>query len=223
MAHRGPMTDDAVLDHDSRAAGPNPMKRYLFSQFHRPRGPFGHLAGWILANRASNVQRGRFLVDLLELEADHRVLELGPGPGLALADAAERVTDGHLVAVDHSTTMLEQCADRNRGLVADGRLTLVNADARRLPEDLVDFDRIWAMNVWHFWPDAEEVVVELASRLAPGGRLVIGHQPRNRRSDAADSDAARRCLRDQMTDAGLVVDDRVLDLEPPAVFVIGRR
>ena len=217
------MSDDVIDRHDPRANGPNPVLRYLVSQFHRPRGPVGRLAGWVLANRSSNVERGRFLVDLLELEPGHRVLELGPGPGVALTAAAERITAGHLVAVDHSTTMLEQCAERNRDLLRDGRLTLVNADARRLPGDLIGFDRIWAMNVWHFWPDQDDAIADLARRLAPGGRLVIGHQPRNRGAGPADADAARRCLRDQMADAGLDPDDRVLDLDPPAVFVVGHR
>ncbi len=217
------MSSQPDLTNDDRAGRPNPVLRYLFSQFHKPRGPMGQVAGWVLANRGSNVERGRFLIDLLELEAGHRVMELGPGPGLALADAASRVTDGHLVAVDHSAVMLAQCRDRNRELLTDGRLTLVNADASRLPDDLRGFDRIWAMNVWHFWADQEKVIVDLASRLTDGGRLVIGHQPRGQASSPADADAARRCLRDQLTDAGLTVDDRVLELDPPAVFVIGRR
>jgi len=217
------MRSQPDVTNDDRAGSPNPVFRYLFSQFRRPRGPIGQLAGWILANRGSNIERGRFLVELLELESDHRVMELGPGPGLALADAASRITDGHLVAVDHSALMLAQCGDRNRALLDDGRLTLVNADASELPADLTGFDRIWAMNVWHFWPDQEEVIVDLASRLADGGRLVIGHQPRGQASAPADADAARRCLRDQLADAGLSVNDRVLELDPPAVFVIGRR
>ncbi|MEL6985239.1 MAG: class I SAM-dependent methyltransferase, partial [Actinomycetota bacterium] len=206
-----------------RTAPPNPVVRYFVGQFRRPRGPLGRGVGWILANRGSNVERGRYLVDLLDLEPDHRVLELGPGPGLALHDAAARVTDGHLVGVDHSAMMLAQCAERNRQPMAEGRLRLVEADVCALPADLVGFDRIYAMNVWHFWSDQERTLVDLAGRLAPGGRLVIGHQPHERGADAADADAARRCLRDQLADAGLDVEDRVLELDPPAVFVIGHR
>lgn len=199
------------------------MVRHLVSQFHRPRGPLGRLAGWLMATRGSNVERGRVLVDLLDLAPDHRVLEIGPGPGLALEAVGRIVTDGQLVAVDHSSLMLHLTADRNRDLVADRRLQLIETDAGRLPADLVDLDRIYAMNVWHFWPDQEAVVADLASRLGPSGRLVLGHQPRHRGATAADADAARRCLRDQMADAGLRVEDRTLAIDPPAVYVIGRR
>ena len=217
------ISDPAVRAGQPRTGRPNPLERYLFRQFRRPDGPVGSAAGWILANRPSNVSRSRYLVGMLELRADHRVMELGPGPGLALADAARTVTSGRLVAVDHSPLMLRRCADRNRQVVADGRLTLVNGDAEHLPGDLVGFDRIWAMNVWHFWTDQEATVADLAHRLAPGGWLVVGHQPRNTGDGRADADAARRCLRDQMTEAGLTVEDRLLDLDPPAVYVIGRR
>ncbi len=200
------------------------LLRRLASQFHRPRGPLGVVAGRIMARRGSNVERNLWLVDLLELEPDHRVLELGPGPGVALAATAERVTTGGLVAVDHSATMLRQTASRNRGLLRDGRLTLIEGRAESLPDDLGRFDRIYAMNVWQFWSDQEAVIASLAGLLAPGGRLVIGYQPRHRAATAADGDAARRCLRDHFTDAGLVdLVDRVFELAPPVNYVIGSR
>jgi SAM-dependent methyltransferase len=151
-------------------------------------------------------------------------MELGPGPGVALAAAARTVTLGQLVAVDHSATMLRQTAARNRHAIDDGRPTLINTDARHIDLELEGFDRIYAMNVWQFWPDQDWVVVDLARRLAPGGRLVLGYQPRHPGATAADADAARRCLRDQFAAAGLAVDDDTLDdVDPPAVYVIGER
>lgn len=200
----------------------NTILAHLVSQFERPRGPLGRVAGRIMARRGSNVDRNLHLVELLELKPDHAVMELGPGPGVALEAAARTVTRGRLVAVDHSVTMLRQTAARNRSVMDDGRLTLVRADARHLDLELEGFDRIFAMNVWQFWPNQEWVVADLARRLAPGGRLVLGYQPRHPGATAADADAARRCLRDQFTDVGLAVEDDVRhDLEPPVVYVMG--
>lgn len=197
---------------------------YISSQFERPRGPLGGLAGRIMAGRGSNVDRNLHLIELLELKPDHRVMELGPGPGVALEAAARTVTRGRLVAVDHSSRMLRQTAARNRGALDDGRLSLVRTDARHLDLELDGFDRIYAMNVWQFWPNQDWVVTDLAQRLAPGGRLVLGYQPRHQGATAEDADAARRCLRDQFADAGLAVDDDVRhDLDPPVVYVIGER
>ncbi len=177
-----------------------------------------------MARRGSNVERNLRLVELLELESHHRVLELGPGPGVALAAAARQVTTGRLVAVDHSATMLRQCAARNRVLLKAGRLTLIEGRAESLPDVLGPFDRIYAMNVWQFWSDQETVIASLARLLGPGGRLAIGYQPRHRGATAADGDVGRRCLRDQFAEAGLIdIVDRTFELQPPVNYVIGTR
>ena len=196
---------------------------YLVSQFHRPRGSMGALAGRLMATRRSNVDRNLWLVDLLQIEPDHRVLELGPGPGVALAAAARVVTDGQLVAVDHSTTMLRQASRRNTTAVAERRLRLVEASAEALPADLGRFDRIYCMNVWQFWDEQERVIDTLVDHLDAGGMLAVGFQPRNRGATAADADAAGRCLEDQFAEAGLVeTASHQLDLDPvPAVAVLG--
>jgi hypothetical protein len=57
----------------------------VYSQFHRPAGLLGRVVGWIMANRPSNIERSRWTVDLLNVQPTDHVLEIGFGPGLALA------------------------------------------------------------------------------------------------------------------------------------------
>ena len=63
--------------------------RALVLQFGHPRGPLGRLVGWNMATRSSNVARSRWAVDLLDLQPTDRFLEVGCGPGVALAVAAQ--------------------------------------------------------------------------------------------------------------------------------------
>lgn len=201
-----------------------PIVGHLTSQFAQPRGVLGRAAGRIMSKRGSNVDRNLWLVDLLELESSHRVLEIGPGPGVALEAMARVVHDGELVAVDHSTTMLRQSAKRNRLLVDERRLTLIEGSAEQLPPRLGRFDRIYAMNVWQFWADQEAVIASLVGLLNPGGRLALGYQPRHPGADGSDTDAGRRCLLDQYKSAGLTdLDDHIARFEPPVAAVIGTR
>jgi hypothetical protein len=60
----------------------------IVGQFHRPRGPVGHLVGWTMARRSSNRERNIWAVSLLDVQPDDRVLELGFGPGIAIREAA---------------------------------------------------------------------------------------------------------------------------------------
>lgn len=39
----------------------------VYRQFHKPTGFLGRIAGWILANRPSNIERNRWTVDQLEV------------------------------------------------------------------------------------------------------------------------------------------------------------
>ena len=60
----------------------------LYRQFERPHGAMGALAGFVMSHRPSNRERNRWTVDLIAPERDARVLEIGCGPGLALAATA---------------------------------------------------------------------------------------------------------------------------------------
>ena len=54
-------------------------------QFGHPHGIGGRLAGCVMVHRSSNRQRNRWVVSLLDVQPTDRVLEIGFGPGLALA------------------------------------------------------------------------------------------------------------------------------------------
>ncbi len=177
-----------------------------------------------MSTRGSNVERNLWFVDLLELDRTQRVLELGPGPGIALAAATDIITDGEVVGLDHSDTMISQAAKRNRRAVGAGRVVLRKGTVERLPTDLGHFDRIFSMNVWQFWPDQDTIVANLIeNHLQDDGILAIGLQPRARGATAADTDAASRRPVDQLNSAGLIdVHAHQLDLAPvPVVAVLG--
>ena len=93
------------------------------AQFHQPTGAVGHVAGWIMGRRSSNVARNRWAVQLLDVQPADRVIELGCGPGVAiaaLATRATRATRGLVVGVDHSQVMIRQARRRNRAACQSG-------------------------------------------------------------------------------------------------------
>src|SRR3954447_4153909 len=95
---------------------------HLSSQFMHPWGAGGHVTGWIMGHRSSNVERSRWVVGLLDIEPDARVLEVGCGPGVAVEAAAACATDGYVCGVDMSPVMVKQATRRNAQAVAAGRV-----------------------------------------------------------------------------------------------------
>ena len=72
-----------------------------------------------MAHRASNKLRNRWTVGLLNLEPPQQVLEVGSGPGIALAQVAGCLTSGRIVGLDYSKTMHNMAANRNRQAIRD--------------------------------------------------------------------------------------------------------
>src|SRR2546430_8544415 len=86
--------------------------RGMVRQFGHPRGIAGRMAGWIMAHRSSNQQRNRWAVALLDVRPTDRVLEIGFGPGLAIAALASRTTQGRVYGIDHSEVMVHRASRR---------------------------------------------------------------------------------------------------------------
>ncbi len=200
------------------------LDRDVVGQAHHPRGPAGRVTAWEMAHRPSNRRRSAWVVSLLGVRPADRVLEIGFGPGVAVAELA-RAGAGHVYGIDHSAVMVRQASRRNAAAIKAGRVTLVRASVDRLPPALDGpFDVIIAVNSLAFWPAPAERLAELRRRLAPGGRIAIASQPRSPGATADTSRAAAREIEGLLRDAGYThLSTDLLPLSPPAACVIAAR
>jgi SAM-dependent methyltransferase len=199
------------------------LDRDVIGQAHHPRGSAGRVTAWEMAHRPSNRQRSRWAVSLLGIQPADQVLELGFGPGVAIAELA-RAGAGHVYGADHSGVMLRQASKRNAAAIRAGRVTLIRASADQLPPALDGpFDAILAVNSLGFWPAPGQRLAELRRRLAPGGRLAIASQPRWAGATADTSRRAAREIEGLLSDAGFTyLSTQTLPLSPPVACVLAR-
>ncbi len=197
------------------------LDRDAVGQGHHPRGAAGSVTGWVFAHRPSNRQRNRWVVSLLDVRPADRVLEIGFGPGVAVAELV-RAGAGHVYGADHSAVMLRQASRRNAAAIRDGRVTLVNAPADRLPAALDGpFDAIMAVNSLGFWPAPAERLADLRRRLAPGGRIAIASQPRCPGATADTARSAASEVENLLRSAGFTqLRIEILPLSPPVACVL---
>jgi SAM-dependent methyltransferase len=199
------------------------LLKAVVAQFHHPRGAAGSVAGWVMAHRSSNRQRNSWVVSLLDVQPADRILEIGFGPGLAIAELSRRVGDqGRVYGIDHSEVMLRQATRRNAAAIAAGRVTLSRAAVDHLPPDLGgQFDAILAVNSHGFWPAPAERLGDLRRCLRPGGRIAIASQPRCPGATASTSCKAAREIETLLREAGYT-DTRTetLDLDPPVACIL---
>jgi len=197
------------------------LDRDVVGQAHRPRGAAGRVTAWEMAHRPSNRQRSGWVVPLLGVQPADQVLEIGFGPGLAVAELV-RAGAGHVYGIDHSGVMLRQASTRNAAAVRAGRVTLIRASVDQIPPGLNGpFDAILAVNSLGFWPAPAERLNELRRLLRPGGRIAIAAQPRCPGATAATSRHAARTIEALLTGAGYTgTRTETLGLDPPVVCVL---
>jgi uncharacterized membrane protein YdjX (TVP38/TMEM64 family)/SAM-dependent methyltransferase len=195
----------------------------IISQFGHPRGAIGHVAGWVMAHRPSNRQRNRWVASRLDVQPTDRVLEIGFGPGLAIAELSRRIgPSGHVYGIDRSDVMLRQATRRNADAIRAGRVTLTLGTVEQLPPALDGpFDAIFAVNSLGHWTAPAERLDELRRRLRSGGRIAIASQPRCPGATRSTSLDAAGEITDSLQAAGFTqMRTEILDLDPPVVCVL---
>lgn len=108
-------------------------------------------------------------VELLDLKAGERLLEVGVGTGLSLPLYRR---DSSIVGIDISSKMLDKAREKvdNLGL-RNVDLQVMDAQAMTFPDD--SFDCVTACYVVSAAPDPHKVVSEICRVCKPGGRIVF--------------------------------------------------
>jgi ubiquinone/menaquinone biosynthesis C-methylase UbiE len=136
-----------------------------------------------------------WIVELMDVQADDRLLEVGFGPGVAIALLAERALNGFVAGVDPSEVMLRQAVRRNRAAIRAGRVELRLGSVTALPYQDEFFTKVCAIHSLYFWPSLDEGLAELRRVLVPDGLMVLA--VRMRRERAGPFDPSRYGLTDE--------------------------
>ncbi len=102
-----------------------------------------------------------------------RYLEIGCGTGRFTVPLAAKGVD--LTAVDFSEKMLQRSRDRLAALGSITRVRLLRADARRTVLPSQAFDVVFSFNVINHVPGYQQVIIEVARLVKPGGIFVVGY------------------------------------------------
>ncbi|MCB1122565.1 MAG: methyltransferase domain-containing protein [Verrucomicrobiae bacterium] len=112
------------------------------------------------------------LIHRLDLNGNHHVLEIGPGPGYFSTHVAKRLTSGKLVLLDIQQEMLDKARKRleKRGF---NRVEYVLTDGRKLDLEGSRFDRVFMVTVLGEVENQDDYLKEIRRVLKPDGILSI--------------------------------------------------
>lgn len=126
-----------------------------------------------MSQRTSKVpERALWAVELLDVQADDRILEFGCGPGAAVWLVCDRLDGGRITAIDRSSHAIERSTARNASHITTGRAVLQAVELARFESEPDQFDKAFAINVNVFWTsDADAELAVLTRVLRPGGAV----------------------------------------------------
>lgn len=157
---------------------PKLIRRYISSQFGKPRGLFGRMIEKRMTERTTG--DAEWTVSLLNIQPTSRILEIGFGGGVSTYLASQKASQGFVAGIDHSATMVQAASHRNAEAIQAGRMELKQGDAESVPYPDESFDIVFSLHSIYFWNDPVKCLKGCRRVLKPGGLLAITIQPKDR-------------------------------------------
>jgi SAM-dependent methyltransferase len=140
-------------------------------QLQHPRGLFGKaLFRWMTR---MTIAHARWTADLMDVQPDDDILEVGFGNGANIGLLAQRAPKGRITGAEISETALEMASTRNARAISEGRVKLHQAAGGALPFDDGTFDKACTVATIYVIADPGAVFREMHRVLKPDGLAAV--------------------------------------------------
>ncbi len=148
---------------------------FFSEQARKPSGWFGRLVMPIVFDRG-NAFLNRFVEEAMAIQPDDRVLEIGCGTGKLIKRMADTMDNGRIEGIDFSPAMVAIARRRNRKRMAQGVVTITEANVDKMAYPHERFTKVCSVNTIYFWKRPEETINNAMNALIPGGRFIVAFE-----------------------------------------------
>ena len=148
---------------------------YFSEQARKPAGLFGRL---IMSNifNIGNAKLNNFVHEIMLVQENDHVLEIGFGTGKLIYAMAEQIEQGLIEGIDFSSTMVSMAQKRNRKHIAKGKVKIRKGNFDEISFKKGGFNKACSVNTIYFWTDPKKTAKKIADILKPGGKFVAGFE-----------------------------------------------
>ncbi len=155
---------------------------YFSKQAKKPFGLFGRLIMSTFFD-IGNVKLNNFIYELLSIEKDDQILEIGSGTGKLTKKILKRIEKGFVESVDFSEVMVSVSKRRNKSYIKKGKVKITQGDFNDIPFEDKSFNKVCTVNTIYFWDNPQIMTKKINKILKPKGRLLIGFEQNNHMKD----------------------------------------
>ena len=144
----------------------------IFSNARKPEGFFGKImvAGM---NSGSHAAMANWGLDLADIPAEGKFLDIGCGGGANLSRLLKRSPSAVVTGVDYSAISVAKSRKVNAEAIANGRCNVLEANVSSLPFEDECFNVVTAFETVYFWPDIVDSFAQVNRILVNGGLFLI--------------------------------------------------
>jgi SAM-dependent methyltransferase len=147
------------------------LLKAIGKQLQYPRGLFGKiLFAWMTR---MTIEHARWTADLLDVQPDDDVLEIGFGNGANIKLLLQRASRGTVTGAEISETAIEMASKKNAKAISDGKVILHRAPGNTLPFKDSVFDKACTVATAYVIEDPGAVFKEMYRVLKPNGRAAV--------------------------------------------------
>lgn len=165
-------------------------------------------------------------LDNLGLQPGDRVLEIGMGNGHFIPALFEQEATIQYVGLDYSAVMVQEAIASNRNMVGEGKVSILEGTADKIPFEPGYFNKVFAVNVLYFWDPPAVSLQEIYRALQPGGEVLLAFRSKRTMEKVPFVDHGftlydEGTVRDILENIGFDVTEIKTAVEPPKVAADG--
>lgn len=149
-----------------------PGPEFFAQQLRKPSGQFASQVG----QKMNLVNKALYdlTLDVMELEDNDSILEIGFGTGIFFSNLFEKNPTIKVSGIDYSEEMVEMARETNREYISNGTLKLKLGNSDSIPFPSQSFSKVFCNMVIYFWDQPEKHLNEIKRILKPGGMFYTG-------------------------------------------------
>jgi len=121
----------------------------------------------------STIGHARWTVDLMEIQQDDDIIEIGFGNGANIKLLLQKADKGSVTGIEISDTAMQMASKKNAKAISEGKVKLHKAAGNALPFEAGVFDKACTVATAYVIEDPGAVFKEMFRVLKPNGRVAV--------------------------------------------------
>jgi ubiquinone/menaquinone biosynthesis C-methylase UbiE len=148
---------------------------FFSRQARKPEGLFGRVIMRMVFDQG-NAFLNNFAGELISVQTDDRIIEIGSGTGKLIYKMAQKMDRGLIEGIDFSSAMVSVARKRNKNNIAKGIVRILEGDFDNMPFEKEKYSKACSVNTLYFWPSPEHTAKKIADILKPHGKLILAFE-----------------------------------------------